>query len=151
MWACSLMTSLENLELNIKITDELNPIFKNSTHTANEWNHCLNNNVHIIARSFVCKVLIAQNVTAWSLFQFTICQKRIGPIARLQSVQNCLARVVTKAPRFNRFVPILKRLHWLPVKFRIYFKICSITFRTLKDNQPAYIWHDLLCRNSQNI
>ena len=36
--------------------------------------------------------------------------------ARLQRVQNCLARVVTKAPRFSRYVPILKRLHWLPVK-----------------------------------
>ena len=42
-------------------------------------------------------------------------------IARLQRVQSCLARVVTKAPRFSRSVPILKRLHWLPVKFRIHF------------------------------
>ena len=32
-------------------------------------------------------------------------------IAKLQRVQNCLARIVTKAPRFNRSVPILKRLH----------------------------------------
>ena len=47
--------------------------------------------------------------------------------------------LVTKAPRFSRSVPILKRLHWLPVKFRIHFKICAITFRTLKDNQPAYL------------
>ena len=58
-------------------------------------------------------------------------------IARLQRVQNCLARVVTKALGFSCSVPILKRLHWLPVKFRIQFKICKITFRTLKDNQPA--------------
>ena len=36
-------------------------------------------------------------------------------IARLQRVQNCLARVVTNAPRLSRSVPILKRLHWLPV------------------------------------
>ena len=66
-------------------------------------------------------------------------------IARLQGVQNCLERVVTKAPRFSRSLPILKRLHWLPVKFRIYFKICAITFRTLKENQPAYL-ADLLVR-----
>ena len=59
-------------------------------------------------------------------------------IARLQRVQNCLARVVAKAPRFSRSVPILKCLHWRPVKFRIHFKICAITFRTLKENQPAY-------------
>ena len=66
-------------------------------------------------------------------------------IARLQRVQNCLARVVTKAAGFSRSVPILKRLHWLPVKFRIHFKICAITFQTLKENQPAYL-ADLLVR-----
>ena len=65
-------------------------------------------------------------------------------IARLQRVQNCLARVVTKAPRFSRSVPILKRLHWLPVKFRIHFKICAITFRTLEENQPAYLADSLV-------
>ena len=47
-------------------------------------------------------------------------------IARLQRVQNCLARVViTKTPRFNRSAPTLKRLHRLPVKFRIHFKIAQ--------------------------
>ena len=66
-------------------------------------------------------------------------------IARLQHVQNCLARVITKSPRLRRFVPNTKRLHWLPVKFRIHFKICAITFRTLKENQPAYL-ADLLVR-----
>ena len=53
--------------------------------------------------------------------------------------------LVTKAPRFSRSGPILKRLHWLPVKSRIHFKICAITFRTLKENQPAYL-ADLLVR-----
>ena len=66
-------------------------------------------------------------------------------IARLQRVQNCLAREVTKAPRFSRSVPSLKRSHWFPVKFRNYFKICAITFQTLKENQPAYL-ADLLAR-----
>ena len=66
-------------------------------------------------------------------------------IARLQRFQNCLARVVTKAPRFSRTIPILKRLqHWLTVKLRIHFKICPITSQTLK-KQPACI-SDLLVR-----
>ena len=61
-------------------------------------------------------------------------------VTRLQRVQNCLARVVTKARRFSRSIPNLKQLHWLPVKFRIHFKIC-----TKKDNQPACS-ADLLAR-----
>ena len=60
-------------------------------------------------------------------------------IARLQCVQNCLAKVLTKAPRYSRSVPIPKRLHWLPVKSRIHFKIYALTFRILKENQSAYL------------
>ena len=61
-------------------------------------------------------------------------------ITRLQRVQNSLARLVTKAPRFGRSTPILKRLpvHWLPGKFHIYFKICALTFRNPK-RQPTCI------------
>ena len=72
-------------------------------------------------------------------------------IARLQRVQNCLARVVTEAPRFSRSVPILKRLHWLSVKFRIHFKICAITFRTLKKTNLRIWLIYLFGQNAQNI
>ena len=72
-------------------------------------------------------------------------------IARLQSVQNCLARVVTKTPRFSRSVPILKRLHWLTAQCRIHFKICTITFRTKKTtNRHIWLTHSF-GRNNQNI
>ena len=50
-------------------------------------------------------------------------------IERLQRVQNCLARVVCKASRFSRSKPLLNCLHWLPVKYRIRFKLCTITFK----------------------
>ena len=72
-------------------------------------------------------------------------------IPRLQRVQNCLERVVTEAPRFSCSVPILKRLHWLPVKFLIHFKICAITFQTLNKNN-LHIWLIYLFgQNAQNI
>ena len=44
-------------------------------------------------------------------------------LTRLQSVQNQLARLVTKPPPFTRSLPLLRSLHWLPVKDRILFKI----------------------------
>ena len=53
----------------------------------------------------------------------------IKDITKLQRVQNCLARVVTRSPRFSRSVPLLKSLHWLPVRYRIIFKICTITYQ----------------------
>ena len=61
------------------------------------------------------------------------------PAKDLHSVQNCLARVVTKTPRFSRSIPLLKLLHWLPIKFRIQFKMCTFVFRCLNDGQPSYL------------
>ena len=62
-----------------------------------------------------------------------------------QSFRAAFARVVTRAPRFTRSVLILNRLHWLPVKLRIHFQICTLTFRTLKYNLHIYL-ADLIAR-----
>ena len=39
------------------------------------------------------------------------------------SIQNTAARVVTHARKFDHITPVLKQLHWLPVRYRIVFKI----------------------------
>ena len=73
-------------------------------------------------------------------------------IAKLQCVQNCLARVVTRSPRFSRSVPLLKSLHWLPAHYRIFFLICTIAYQTLSSTQPAYLNSMLTpARNSRRL
>ena len=59
-------------------------------------------------------------------------------LTKLQSIWNCLARVVTKSPPFTRSVPLLRSLHWLPVKDRVHFKICLLTYKVLHKKQPVY-------------
>ena len=58
-------------------------------------------------------------------------------INKVQSVQNCLARVVTRSPRFCSVTPLLKSLHWLPVQFRIKHKICTLTYKVIHSCQPV--------------
>ena len=48
-------------------------------------------------------------------------------------VQNRLACLVTKSPPFTRSVPLLHSLHWLPVRFRLLFKIPLLTYKTLRE------------------
>ena len=62
---------------------------------------------------------------------------------KLQRVQNWLACVVTKSPPFTSSVALLRSLHWLPVKFRIQFKISLLTYKTLHEKQPIYL-HSML-------
>ncbi len=52
-------------------------------------------------------------------------------IARLQVVQNAAARLLTNTKRREHITPILAHLQWLPVRFRIHFKILLITFKAL--------------------
>ena len=42
---------------------------------------------------------------------------------KLQMVQNSAAVSLPKTPLFHHITPVLQQLHWLPVKFRIQFKI----------------------------
>ena len=60
-------------------------------------------------------------------------------LSKLQRVHNCLARVVLRAPRFSPSLPLLKQLHWLPVNYRIKFKLSTLTYRALAIHQPHYL------------
>ena len=55
-------------------------------------------------------------------------------LARHQRVQNQLACLVTRSAPFTRSLLLLRSLQWLPVRFRILFKISLLTYKTLHDN-----------------
>ena len=58
---------------------------------------------------------------------------------RIQRIQNAAARVVTKSSKFCHITPVLFKLHWLPVSYRIEFKILLILYKALHDQSPPYI------------
>jgi len=60
-------------------------------------------------------------------------------IDKLHRLQNTLARVVTNTRRRDHITPVLADLHWLPVRFRIGYKIALITFKALMTQQPQYL------------
>src|SRR6476469_5797948 len=69
-------------------------------------------------------------------------------LARLQRVQNALARaVLPSVKRFDHITPSLRKLHWLPICERIIFKIATLTFLTLTHCSPSYL-HELLTPHS---
>ena len=62
-------------------------------------------------------------------------------LAKLQRVQNCLARVVLRAPRFSPSLPPLKQLHWLPVSLIELILSCSLLHIVLylHNNHPTWL------------
>ena len=58
---------------------------------------------------------------------------------KLQRVQNAAARLICNISRSDHISPILFELHWLPIKYRINFKILLITYKALHGLAPNYI------------
>ena len=57
----------------------------------------------------------------------------------LQRMQNIAARIVTRCDRRDHITPVLKSLHWLPVKYRIDFKILLFAYKCLNNLAPSYL------------
>ena len=60
-------------------------------------------------------------------------------IAKLQRIQNSAARLVYYIPRFEHITPVLYRLHWLPVSFRMEYKVLISTYKAIHGFAPLYI------------
>ena len=67
---------------------------------------------------------------------------------KLQRVLNASARLVCNVPRFCHISPLLRGLHWLPVKARIEFKILLITFKAIHGLAPKYLCELLTFKSS---
>ena len=57
----------------------------------------------------------------------------------LQRVQNAAARLVFGLSRFEHVTPTLIHLHWLPVSYRIRFKLCCLVHAIHYGRSPAYL------------
>ena len=57
---------------------------------------------------------------------------------RLQSIQNCAARIVTNSCRYTRTTPVLRKLHWLPIQFRSEFKLATLVYKFIHTGFPKY-------------
>ena len=59
----------------------------------------------------------------------------------LDMVQRSAARVVLRIRHGDRqsMTAALKQFHWLPVKWRVEYKLLVLVFRALHDQTPAYL------------
>jgi len=60
-------------------------------------------------------------------------------VAPLQHVQNTAARLVLGLDRRAHITPALKKLHWLPFRQRITFKVATLMHSVFHQNCPPYL------------
>jgi hypothetical protein len=103
-------------------------------------------------RKSLSRSAAAQLVSAFVLSHIDHCNSLLAglPASRLkplQSVQYAAARIVTGARRRDRMTPHLQDLHWLPIPYRIDYKMAVLTYRRLNGCAPSYL-SSLLVRRS---
>ena len=64
-------------------------------------------------------------------------------VGKLQRVQNSAARLIVRALPHVHITPILRHLHWLPVRAWISCKTACLCFNAIISSTPAYL-SDLL-------
>ena len=69
-------------------------------------------------------------------------------LARLQRVQNSAARLLLKKRKRVHITPLLKNLHWLPISFRITYKLAVLAFRHFDSSLPPYLSKSLTINQS---
>ena len=52
---------------------------------------------------------------------------------------NAAARLVCNIPKYDHITPALIRLHWLPVQFRIEFKVAMLVYKCINGTAPQYL------------
>lgn len=57
----------------------------------------------------------------------------------IRRVQHAAARMLTGAKRQDHITPILKQLHWLPLQYRIMYKILLYVYKALHGKAPKYL------------
>jgi len=86
------------------------------------------------ANTLACSIVFSRLDYCNSLF-YGISSRNLS---KLQCIQNSLSRVVTRSSARTPSAPLLKSLHWLPVPYRVRFKIACISFKAIHSHTPQY-------------
>ena len=71
---------------------------------------------------------------------------------RLQLVRNRAACIVTFTEKYEHITPSLIDLHWLPVEYRIIYKMLLLVYKAINGLSPSYISNLLrFCSSSYSL
>lgn len=95
-----------------------------------------------LGRGLVFAHLFRFSILCVCFFWFSLQTGWEGPVSTLeplQRVQNAAARLVFGLGRFEHVTPSLIQLHWLPVSYRIKFKLCCFIHAIHYGRSPTYL------------
>ena len=98
-------------------------------------------------RNFINESVTKKLVTSLILSRLDYCNSLLANTSKelihpLQKCQNNAARLIMRVKKRDHITPLLKQLHWLPVRYRINYKIITFCFKVLNGLAPKYFQID---------
>ena len=72
-------------------------------------------------------------------------------IKRLQRIQNYAARIVVGLRKYDHVTETLIKLHWLPVKYRILYKVLLTVHKCLVGKAPKYLQDLIVIKDTGRV
>lgn len=132
-------SSARNLGVTIddklSMTQHVNIVCRNATHAI----RCIGSIRHYLDQKTTEKLVhayVSSRLDQCNSLLYGLPDKEL---MKLQRVQNTAARLVTRSKKHDSISKIMRDLHWLPIRKRIIYKICLITYKSLHGLAPMYI------------
>ena len=88
-----------------------------------------------VTKTVVVSLVLSRIACCYSLLA-GLSQSLVG---KLQRVQNSAARLAVHAPPQGHITPVLRHLHWFPVRARISYRTACLCFNAITSSTPSYL------------
>ena len=122
-----------HLDMDVHITKTCSSAFYYLYNIRHIWKYLSKSSTETLIHAFITSRLDYCNSLLYGLPKYQL--------SKLQRVMNASARLVCCAPKSCHITPLLRELHWLPVCYRIEYKIILLTFKVLHNMAPDYLRH----------
>ena len=85
----------------------------------------------VLVHAFITSKIDMSNSLLYSI--------NINQLNRLQRLQNISARLISLTSKHSHITPVLANLHWLPISYRIKYKIGLFVYKIIHNNAPHYL------------
>lgn len=105
-------------------------------HLKNLWS--IESSLTIQTKIILITNLILSNIDYCNVLLFRSTKKQLYP---LNLIINKSVRFIFKVPKRHHITPYLKKVHFLPLHYRINYKICLLAHKIFHLSSPGYLAH----------
>ena len=121
----------EHMSFHVHVSSICRSLFYHLRNLSRIRKYLTKESAAVVVHAFVTSKLDNCNALLYGLPKYQL--------QRLQYVQNMAARVVLQMSRFQHIITVLCELRWLPIQYRIIFKILPLVYKSLNGTSPSFL------------